>query len=137
MATIVVRELLGNPVFNLIHFGPVNPQKRFSIGDVLLADRPLRDSQNTNQVVGTLTVRGIIIREIPPDDVLGGFNVEARLHNRSMIAIQDLFPLKAEESTGAIVGGTGGFARIRGTARREVIVPDVEVEFTYQLTTTP
>jgi hypothetical protein len=83
MATVVVRELLGNPVFNLIHFGPVNPQKRFSVGDILLADRPLRDSQNINQVVGTLTIRGMIIREIPPDDVLGGFNVEARSPTQS------------------------------------------------------
>jgi hypothetical protein len=76
-----------------------------------------------------------VIRALPDDDQLVGVNAEAHLAN-GIIAIQDSIPLHASPTVGAIVGGTGDFARIRGTSRRKIIDDDT-VEFTLKFITAP
>jgi hypothetical protein len=106
-------------------------EQRSAVGDVLLGNRPLYDPA-TNQQEGTLTFRVTVIRDLGGGDQLFGVNAEAKLFSGTF-ATQDSFQSKSNQSTGAIVGGTGTFDKARGTVTRRVIDPNT-VEFTYDFT---
>jgi Dirigent-like protein len=129
MRTFTLIEHYSDPYFQVIHEGkPISPPKKWTVGDVLLGQRPLRDPKTEDQV-GVLVFHGTIIRVFPNNDALFGVNAEVYLYNGT-IAVQSSFRLNSKEGIGAIVGGTGEFARAHGTVKRKVIDDDTG-QFTY------
>jgi hypothetical protein len=136
MPSFVFIEKLTDPQLRVFREGKLIPAPgTFFTGDVLLGNRPLHDPVIGHQLA-TLNFRGTIIQEfnIPAGDVLFGVNAEVHFNTGGMLAIQDSFRFSTTESYGAIVGGTGVFARARGEVRREVL--DFQtIEFTYHVIT--
>jgi hypothetical protein len=132
MPTFKRRERFSDPHFQVMRGGqPIAPPAQFAVGDILLGDRPLYDPATGTQDA-TLSFRGTIIRRFPNGDVLFGVNGEHKFNN-GVIAIQDSFRFSTNQSTGAIVGGTGTFDKARGTVMRQILDPNT-VEFTYDYT---
>ena len=94
---------------------PFLSRRKFIVGDILLGNRSLRDPVFGNQLA-KLNFRGMIIREFPApnQDVFFGVNAMVHLNTGGMLAAQDSFLFSSTQSTWAIVGGTGIFARARG-----------------------
>ena len=121
-------EHLSTPSLQVIDLGATGS----SAGDLLLIDRPLLDP-NTGRTVGTLVVRGTLIRVFDGGDVLLSVDANNILKD-CVISTQPAFRFSEIQRgvTVAITGGTGAFARARGTVTLNAVDSDT-TKFTYDV----
>jgi allene oxide cyclase len=124
--TFTVIAHLSDPYIQQIDVGAPGT----SAGDMLLIDRPLYDPK-TGRQVGTSVAEGTFIRVFPDGDVLFAFNATNKLEGGEL-STQGAFRFSEVESTFAIVGGTGAFARARGTVTLRTVDANT-MQFTFNV----
>ena len=77
-------------------------------------------------------VRGTFIRVFEDGDVLIAVDANNQFDD-GVITTQAAFRFSERETTVAITGGTGAFARARGTVTRQVLADNDTVQFTFDV----